>query len=122
MLIKRQNSELQKLNSEKDQFITILAHDLRSPINAILGLLDLLSTNIHVFHIGKIEKYLDKVNNSAKATYKLLEDVLLWIRANSGKIPYEHCMSGFANIYQDMVINNYLAAKNKDLSINCLTS
>ena len=122
LLIKQQNNELQKLNSDKDRFMTILAHDLRSPFNSILGLLDLLVTNLHKYDIGTIEKQLKTMNNSAKSTYKLLEDVLLWIRANSGKIPYEPRKLVFANIYGDVIVNFKLEANNKDIAINYLAS
>ena len=117
-----QRNELTKLNSDKDRFLMILAHDLRSPFSSILGLLDLLASNIHKYDIGKIEKQINKVNNSAKATYKLMEDVLVWIRANSGKIPYEPQKLGFANIYSDMIINYQLAASDKGITINYLVS
>ena len=122
LLIKQQNNELQKLNSDKDRFMTILAHDLRSPFNSILGLLDLLVTNLHKYDSGTIEKQLKTVNNSAKSTYKLLEDVLLWIRANSGKIPYEPRKLVFANIYSDVIVNFKLEANNKGIAINYLAS
>ena len=117
LLIRQQNNELHKLNADKDRFMTILAHDLRSPFNSILGLLDLLVTNLHKYDIGAIEKQLKTVNNSAKSTYKLLEDVLLWIRANSGKIPYEPRKLVFANIYGDVIVNFKLEANNKGIAI-----
>lgn len=99
------NEAFQKLNSDKNRFITILAHDLRSPFNSILGLLNLLTSNIHKFNIAKIEKHLNSVHNSAKTTFKLLEDVLLWIRANSGKIPYEPRKLGLANFCREVAGN-----------------
>ncbi len=120
LLIKQQNNELQKLNADKDRFMTILAHDLRSPFNSILGLLDLLIRNIHKYDINKIEKQINTVNNSAKATYRLLEDVLLWIRANSGKIPYEPQKLSLTNICLEVTENLELAANTKQISINQL--
>lgn len=120
ILIQQQNEELQKLNADKDHFMTILAHDLRSPFNSILGLLDVLERNIHRYDIGKIEQQINIVNTSAKATYRLLEDVLLWIRANSGKIPYEPRKLNLANISREVSENLELAAFNKQISINQL--
>jgi signal transduction histidine kinase len=48
--------------------------------------------------------------------------VLLWIRANSGKIPYEPRKLVFANIYGDVIVNFKLEANNKDIAINYLAS
>ncbi len=72
LIINQQNKDLKKLNTDKDQFITILAHDLKSPFNSILGFLDLLTKNIRKYDIDKIEKQINIVNNSAKNTFKLL--------------------------------------------------
>ena len=122
LLIKKQNIELQKLNADKDRFLAILAHDLRGPFHSILWLLDLLARNLHEYGIDKIEKYIVTVNSSAKTTYRLLEDVLLWIRANSGKIPYEPQKLSFATIYRDMIINITPKANYKGITINYLES
>ncbi len=41
--IKKRSAELEQLNQVKDKFFSIISHDLRSPINALSGILDLLS-------------------------------------------------------------------------------
>ena len=41
--IKIQNEELQKINSEKDKFFSILAHDLRSPVSSFIQTLEMLT-------------------------------------------------------------------------------
>jgi signal transduction histidine kinase len=48
--------QLVHLNNDKNLFISILAHDLRSPLGVLLGLSDLLKENIRQFNIDKIEK------------------------------------------------------------------
>src|SRR5690606_7787350 len=40
--MERRSEELERLNEVKDKFFSIISHDLRSPINALAGLLDLL--------------------------------------------------------------------------------
>jgi len=59
--IKFKNSELERLNADKDYFISILAHDLKTPFNSILGFLDLLLSNIHTIDINQIERQLTLV-------------------------------------------------------------
>ncbi len=46
LLIAEKNNELQLINSEKDKFFSIIAHDLKSPLNAVLALSDLLKTSV----------------------------------------------------------------------------
>jgi len=116
-IIQQQNKELKKLNSDKDRFITILSHDLKSPFNSILGFLDLLTKNIRKYDIDKIEKQINIVNSSAKNTFRLLEDILLWVRANSGKIPFEPQKLNFATICNEVIENLKLTANTKDITI-----
>ncbi len=117
-IINQQNVELKKLNADKDRFITILAHDLKSPFNSILGFLHLLTENIRKYDIDKIEKQLNIINNSAQNTFNLLEDILMWVRANSGKIPYEPQNINFATICNEVIVNLKLTANTKNITIN----
>jgi PAS domain S-box-containing protein len=59
LIVQKQNDELKKLNTDKDSFITILGHDLKSPFNSILGFLDLLKSNIRQYDIDKIENFIN---------------------------------------------------------------
>ncbi len=87
--IKLKNAELQRLNADKDFFISILAHDLKSPFNSILGFLDLLIHNIHSIDLNQIERQLTLVYESANNAYHLLEDILVWALSQSGRLPFE---------------------------------
>jgi signal transduction histidine kinase len=83
------NAELERLIADKDYFISILAHDLKSPFNSILGFLEILLDNIRTNDISEIERQLAVVNNSAICAYHLLEDILGWALSQSGKLSFE---------------------------------
>jgi len=95
--------QLLQLNADKDLFISILAHDLRSPFNALLGLSELLTENIRKLHIDEIEDIANNINKTAQNTYKLLEDTLMWARTQSGKIPFEPQKLNFADICKNIL-------------------
>ncbi|WP_372795179.1 PAS domain S-box protein, partial [Lutibacter sp.] len=111
-------NQLIKLNADKDRFISILAHDLKSPFNSILGFLDILKENIRTYEIEKTEKFLNIIYTSAKNTFNLLEDILIWARTNSGKLPFEQQKLKLSDCYEDVIKNLELTAKNKNCSIN----
>lgn len=117
--IRDQNDELIKLNQDKDRFISILAHDLRSPFTSILGLLDLLYDNLHKYNIDKIKKLLDLARSSSHQFYQLLDSLLLWARSQSGKMtlePQKICISGTcSHILEELQLN--AASKDIDFSI-----
>jgi len=112
------NKELFQLNADKDRFMSILAHDLKSPFNSLLGFLELLTQNIHNYDLDKIEKQINIVNNSAKNTYKLLEDLLMWVRSQSGKLPYEPVMINFFNVCEEVIDILLPIANSKNIKLN----
>ena len=115
------NIELKKLlqlNADKDRFISILGHDLRSPFNVLLGLSELLLENIRKYDIGEIENLVNNIKSSAQNTYILLEDLLIWVRAESGKIPFKPQKLNFTIICHDVIENLELNAKIKTITIN----
>ena len=65
----------------------------------------------------KIEKLLGVINNSAKNTFSLLEDILLWVGANSGKLSYEPKMVSFSKSCNSIIQNLALTANNKNITL-----
>jgi signal transduction histidine kinase len=114
------NDELQlllKLNADKDLFMSILAHDLRSPFTALLGLADLLIENIHSFDIDQIEKYVKNIKNASEDTFALLEDLLKWTSTLSGKIPFKPRKLSVADISENILEILNRNANAKDITI-----
>lgn len=117
LLHQEKNEELLKLNADKDLFLSILAHDLKSPFNAILGFMELLTSNIREYDINEIERDLKIVDISVKRAYYLLEDILLWARSQMGKIPYEPQKLNFSAICQKILSDMKLIADTKKITI-----
>ena len=87
--IQQQNIELTKLNADKDRFISILGHDLKSPFNNILGFSEILTEDIRKLNTDEIEDIAKNIYKSAKITNKLLEDILMWARTQQGSFPFK---------------------------------
>lgn len=83
------NNALLVANADKDRFIAILGHDLRSPFNALLGFSRLLVENVRELDIDTIETYVTHLNNTAENTYNLLEDILIWATLKTGNAPFQ---------------------------------
>ena len=80
---------LKELNATKDRFFSIIGHDLKNPINNILGLSDLMLAEINAGDHGGIEEYAHMINHSSKKTIDLLSNLLTWARSQTGKIRYQ---------------------------------
>jgi signal transduction histidine kinase len=121
-VLKQSEEKLHQLNADKDVFISILSHDLKNPFNNILGFSELLTEDIRKFNIDEIEDIAKNINKSARITNKLLEDILMWARAQQGKIPFEPQNLNLADICKDTIEILNPNAKAKNIAINCLTA
>lgn len=111
------NSQLKELNADKDRFLSILAHDLKTPFNSLLGFSELLLDNIASYDIRTIESRVKIINETAKNTFGLLEDTLLWARAQSGKLPFDPQRVGFLEICSEVVESLMRVADAKRITI-----
>jgi len=118
IIANKELKQLLQLNSDKDLFISILAHDLRSPFVSILGFLNLLVENIRTYDINEIEEHINIVSHAAKNTFNLLEDLIIWTQSQSGKLPYEPQKLNFSDICADAVEVLKLTANEKNITIN----
>lgn len=116
--LKEKDEKLVKLNADKDLFMSILGHDLRSPFFILRVLSELLQDDVQNFDIEEIKKMAGDINKTAQSTFKLLEDILLWARIQQGKIPFKPQIIQF----QDICINIFEVlnptAAEKNITIN----
>lgn len=83
------NESLQKLidaNMAKDQFLSIIAHDLKSPFQVLLGVSELLLEDWeNLDETSKLEM-IDDIRKTSNETYKLLCNLLEWTRGQKEKL------------------------------------
>jgi signal transduction histidine kinase len=116
VLINNELLQSVQLHADKDLFLSILAHDLRSPFSALLGISDLLIENIRTYSIDETEVLLKHLKDASKDTFDLLEDLLKWTRTQSGKIPFNPQNLNFSEIYK-----NILDTLNKNAEVKNIT-
>lgn len=83
-----QNLQLQQLNTTKDKFFGIIAHDIRSPIAALDGVGDQMNYYLKKEDKGKLERLAGRVDVTAKRLSSLLDNLLNWALLQQGVIPY----------------------------------
>jgi signal transduction histidine kinase len=113
---------MKQLNVDKDRFMAILAHDLKSPFNALLGFSEELKDNVRTLSIDQIESYVTNINSSAQNSFNLLEDLLIWARLQQGQMPYRPQKLNFIEIYRNVSAVLKSNADAKNISVNCFTS
>jgi len=122
LLIQLQNKELQELNANKDRFVSILAHDLKNPFSSLLGFSGLLAKNIRKYNIDKIESQVKIIDETTRRTFNLLEDLLMWANAHSGKLPFEPIHFNYTTISNEVIESLKFNTENKNLTINNISA
>lgn len=84
--IKLKNEELSRLNTEKDKFFSIIAHDLRSPFNGFLGLTEMMAEELSDLKLDDVKKLAINMRDSAFNLFQLLENLLQWSQIHQGLI------------------------------------
>jgi PAS domain S-box-containing protein len=119
-ITENKNNELKliELNATKDKLFSIIGHDLRAPFSSLLGYSTLLSKNIYKYNKTIIENQALIINKVAQQTFNLLEDLLLWSRAQSDELAFKPQRITLAEICNEVVKSQKENAEEKDIKIN----
>jgi len=83
--LQKSEAQLKDLNAQKDKFFSIIAHDLKSPFNAILGFSELLADQLKVNDYEGVYEYAVILQQSSQRAYDLVLNLLEWSRMQTGK-------------------------------------
>ncbi|MBK6962873.1 MAG: PAS domain-containing sensor histidine kinase [Bacteroidales bacterium] len=86
--LKESEIRLTELNATKDRFFSIIAHDLKSPFNNILGFSNLLADLVKDKSNNEIVEYAEIIKNASEQAMDLLLNLLEWSRMQTGRIPF----------------------------------
>lgn len=81
--------ELKVLNSTKDKFFSIIAHDLKNPFNALVGVSGMLIKEYYDMDDDEKIMFIEQIEKVSKFSFQLLENLLQWSRAQTGRIQHE---------------------------------
>ncbi len=117
--LKKSNFELQKVISEKDKFFSIIAHDLRSPFQGLLGLTEIMDSNSRQMSLEDISMFSGALRQSVVNLYKLLENLLEWAQFQKGSIPFTPKELSLSQVFSQSVESIQHRALQKEITIIC---
>jgi signal transduction histidine kinase/predicted negative regulator of RcsB-dependent stress response len=82
----KSENELRRLVQTKDKLFSIIAHDLRSPFTALVGLTEVLSKSAKEMTPTEVAEYGSVINESSQKLLDLIDNLLSWSRSQTGKI------------------------------------
>jgi PAS domain S-box-containing protein len=108
-------AEAESANRSKDEFLAIVSHELRSPLNAMLGWARLLRTR--QFDATTMERALETIERNGQAQLQLLEDLLDMSRIIRGKIHLNICTVDILSVITAAIETVQLAADTKSIEL-----
>lgn len=117
LLSKKALAAAEKANVSKTTFLNSMSHDIRTPMNAIVGFTALASS--HLDDRKLVGEYLDRISVSSQHLLSLLNDVLDMSRIESGNVSLNEGELNLVTLVEDIktIINADLTAKKQELSV-----
>ena len=116
----RTKEQLEKINSEKDKFFSIIAHDLRSPLSSFVGLTKLMSEEFGSFEPDEMKEMIMEMTKSSANVYKLLENLLEWSRLQRGVMKFEPSSVDLSYIIEQNIALQKESANLKNIKLHNL--
>ena len=107
-------------NRAKSTFLSNMSHDIRTPINAIIGFATLAASSIE--DRKKVRDYLGKILSSSNHLLSLINDILDMSRIESGKIQLEETEVSLSDVLHDLktIISGQIHAKQLELYMDAM--
>lgn len=108
----------ERANQAKTTFLNNMSHDIRTPMNAIIGFTSLAAT--HINEKERLKDYLSKIMTSSNHLLSLINDVLDMSRIESGKVKIEESPCSIPVVMHDLrnILQTDIKAKRLDFFID----
>lgn len=115
--ITKSELEHRQINTTKNNFLTVISHDLITPFNSLLGFTELLTEEADTNDRKIIRNYSSIIYKSSKELFNLLENMLQWSRALKNKIYYQPESFSIAKTIDNIINIFMIQADKKNINI-----
>lgn len=115
--LNEKNLELKELIKTKDKLLSIIAHDLRDPFNALIGFSDIILEQYNELSDKDKIRYMQQINSAANMGYNLLNNLLDWSKTQAKKIKYNPQKINLSKTINNVIytVKNLALAKNLEI-------
>jgi PAS domain S-box-containing protein len=118
LIVARDVTSIRDATRMKANFLSMITHELRSPLNAIHGYLDLTLTGIAGELNEQQREFVQRARSSSEHLYALVEDLLLVSRADSGQVRLNREVVNLQEIIANAIEELELMATDSGISIH----
>jgi signal transduction histidine kinase len=116
--INKLNNKLEQANQTKNTFFSIIAHDIKNPFSAVLGYANLLNQNFSDLDEDKKIKIINNLNDVAKLTFDLLNNLLVWAKSQTGSLKLNKENLNLNEVITESINLYTHNAENKNISLS----
>lgn len=115
---KKEIEKLREMNTIKDKFMRIFAHDLKNPFHALMGFNQVLESEFYSLSDEEKLYIIRSISNVARETNQLLENLLYWSISQSGQIERMPRILKISETVDDILSLFEASAKEKNVAIS----
>ncbi len=118
----RKNLQLQKLNEDKNKFLSMAAHDIRNPVGLILSYSQLILDDYGENLEDNVQEFIGIIRKSADFVLKLLTDLLnVAVIEAGGELTLNKKENDLVDVVKTSILYNKIAAEKKSMKLNFIT-
>ena len=116
-IILKQNEMLKKLNNDKNTFLSIAAHDLKNPVNVILGFSRLMIDKFSQFQEKEIIEFLKDIKFASEGMFRIISDMIDINRIDENTITYHFSKFDICKLVDETLVELKEFTNRKSLDI-----
>ena len=116
--IEAQMQELEQVNQTRDTLYSLIAHDLKSPFNSLIGLTDFLLQNNNDMDHTDQQEIIKTINQTSSNTFTLLINLLEWSRLQSGNLTPKSTLLNMRDMAENAIGHLHGQSELKSISLN----
>lgn len=111
------NEKLKSALASKDKFFSLIAHDLRSPFNSLLGYSELLTEEYDNFREDERKEMLKSMRFTLESSFRLLENLLNWARSQTKTLQVYRQHTNLNQLLTELKLSYSAEAAKKNINL-----
>ncbi len=112
------NQKLIRSNEEKEKFLSVISHDLRSPFHGLLGVSQIINDNFDKLDKNEIKEYFELLDEGLHNQFKFLTNILQWGKLRRGKIEFKPSRFVLSNLLEEVLNTLKLNIEHKQIRVS----
>jgi signal transduction histidine kinase len=118
ILNQKEKIKAEEANATKNKFFSIIAHDLRSPFNAIIGFSNELQGHYSEYDEKERQRFIKHIFDAANKTFQLLNNLLDWARTQTNEIAFNPERHNIEKVFIELIEQYASRGKEKNIEIS----